>query len=368
MQNPIKILLSSMIALLLTSSLIAQAPSKSEERLNKRMEHLKKALELNDAQVAEINELFKKQGNTKAEIFMRGERIDATQRAAMKKEFETGLKKVLTEEQFQKFQEMPKRNRGHKRHGAKGHHKGMKSAYKEKITPILLEQRAKLESKISAEDQKILADIRAERQSHKLERKGLSREAIKAKKEAHKNNPNRIKLQELSEKYSADIEPLLAEVKEEIKAIKQEFRKEHKGKGKHKGAAKHRKAHQGDKGDEAAEHQKRHQHKKYAHFLLLDPSKSADQQIEAFATISNVSIYPNPSQGISQIEYELTQAGSVLIELRDNKGQLVYTIEQAEKTAGQHKVAVNLEQYSSGIYLVVLTDGLGNVVSEQLVK
>jgi len=375
MQNPIKVFLSTILAIFLTSTLIAQAPSKAQNRATKMLERLTERLDLSEAQVKQVSEIISKQQQQRAESATQEERPSKQQRKEMKIAFEKEMKTILNEEQFTKFQEMPKHKRGHKgkgKHGlkGKGKHKEMRMLHKEKITPILLEQRAKLETKISAADKETLETLRVAHQNRKLERKAQKgkgqQQDKKERKEARQNDPNHIKLKELTQKYSSDIEPLLAAVKEEIKTIKQSMKEEKKGKKgeRTKGQRAHKK-----EGDKKIAHQQKRQQRKYAHFLLLDPTKTAEQQIQApLSGISNVTVYPNPSPGISQVEYELEEGGEVLIELRDQKGQLIQTIEQSIKTAGKHKAVVNLERYNAGVYLIVLTDAQGNVISEQVIK
>ena len=279
-----------------------------------------------------------------------------------------------------------KGRKGGKRHGE------MKAFKNEKIKPIMLEQRVKLESKISDADKVTLAqlrvDIKKDRAEYKAKRKAYRKSSDKKerpdqaemekRKAERKNNPNRIKVLELVEKYKAEIEPLITEVEPKIKALKEEMKAECGGDcgGKGGKGSKGRKGAKGKKdwngADKGAYIEKR-KNKRYAHFLLLDPNedvkvKAKKRPGKSNASISKVKVYPNPSQGISQIEYELKTPGMVSVELHDKEGNLIETVEKAEKPAGKHKTSINFGNYTVGVYYVVLKDETGNIVSRKVIR
>lgn len=380
MRNSIKSFLLIFAAVLFTGVLFAQRSHKDtnpEERATKMAERLTTALDLNDAQTTKIKAVYLKYGERKQAMRSQKKEGDREQmKTAMKQmrsDLDNEIKAILSAEQFKQYQEMPRPSHRKGRHGKKGG-KDRKAFHNEKVKPIMLEQRAKLESKISKEDKATIAQLRVDLKQERQDRKkikGQKRERPdKAEREKRKaereSNPNFIKLKELTEKYSAEIEPLLAEVKEEIKALKKEQKGERKkGKGA-KGEKPCEDCKEGKrKGD--GEHKARHKDRKYAKFLLLDPEQKQAQN-ERISAISEVSVYPNPSQGISQIKYQLKTDGNVLIELHDKEGNLVDTIENTRKAAGSYKTPVNLGKYTVGIYYIVLIDENGNKVSKKVIR
>ncbi|MFT5384467.1 MAG: hypothetical protein ACI81W_001868, partial [Saprospiraceae bacterium] len=200
-----------------------------------------------------------------------------------------------------------------------------------------------------------------------------SREEMDKRKVERENNPQHIKLIALTEKYKADIEPLLAEVALQIKALKDEMREEMKGGKGEKGrkGGKGAEGHGKMEGKDKSGHLEKRENRKYAHFLLLDPNeaiKAEKRPGKSNSSIAKVKVYPNPSQGISRIEYELKTPGMISIELHDKTGNLIETIERAEKAAGNHEAAVNFSKYTVGIYYIVLKDANGGVISKKVIR
>ncbi len=393
MRNSIKNYCLIFLAILFTSTAFAQRDQKDfnpEKRATKMTERLTEALNLNEAQVKKIKTLHLKYAERMHSIRSEKEADDRSQKRAamqqMRTDIEAEMKTILSEEQFQTFQSLPKRGhhgKGHHRHGKnmhgkKGseHHKKMKTSRNEKIKPLMLEQRAKLEANISAEDKIIIAELRAERKKRRAEHKAKKEARKKAfekgaapdfeKRRKHRmereHNPSHKKLMALTEKYKASIESLFTEIEPQLKAIKEEA----------KAACKEdcptEKKRTGKKG-----FKEKHQTKKHARFLLLDPNKSLEEKADkrprkSKSLISRVNVYPNPSQGISQIEYTLKEASMVTIELHDKEGNLIETIEKVEQTAGLHKTTVNFNNYTLGIYYIILKDASGEVISKKVIR
>jgi periplasmic protein CpxP/Spy len=395
MRNSIKICLIAFAAIIFTGSLFAQRDKKDftpEDRATKKTERLTETLNLDAAQAEKIKAIHLKYGERMHALRAQDttDKDQSQKKAAMQQirtEIDAEIKTVLTTDQYQKFQEMPKRGH-HKGKKGRGHDNKRNAFHQEKIKPIMLEQRAKLESKITAEDKATLAQLRTDIEKDKAEHKAKreeynkssdkkerpDREQMENRKAESKNNPNRTKLIALAEKYKADIEPLFAEVEPQIKALKEEMKKEcgEKGQGNHqeRGARcdKGKKEMKGQ--DENANFEKR-ENRKYAHFLLLDPNKEVKakkRQGKSDTSISNVKVYPNPSQGISKIEYELKTPETITIELHDKEGNLVETIERAEKATGNHEATINFSKYTVGVYYVVLKDAKGTIISKKVVR
>ncbi len=390
-----------MLALLVSVSIFAQrGKGDPEARATKMTERLTEALSLSDEQAKEIKAIHLKYGERMKAMHEQEDRDGM--RAAMKQmrsDAEQEIKAILTEEQAAKFDEMPKRGhrkggKGHKGHKvSKEQHAAMKQIKDEKVMPILLEQRAKLESKISATDKQRIAELRievdAKKEAKKAEMKARradrekgerpSEEEIaerkaahKAKREAMKNDPLRLEVKALVEKYQSDIEPLLAEVEPELKAIKEEAKANFKeGRG-GEGAKKGRKGKGKRKGknewseEEKAEYKANKALRHQARFLLLDPNASV--QVSESNLISDIKVYPNPSLGESQLEYTLKSAGEVTIELHDKSGNLLKVVDNLQQTAGKHKTTINFSQYTTGIYYVVVKDANGKAISTKVIR
>ena len=85
-----------------------------------------------------------------------------------------------------------------------------------------------------------------------------------------------------------------------------------------------------------------------------------NEEIQIEQTL-NIEIYPNPSiisQGMqTAISYEISQNTDVLLQIFNIKGQLVETIENGYKNAGEHNALWNVSKYNSGIYLYKISFG-----------
>ena len=80
-------------------------------------------------------------------------------------------------------------------------------------------------------------------------------------------------------------------------------------------------------------------------------------------------IYPNPVSENSVLEYSLTQAEEISIEIFDAQGKLVSTLQKNQlQTEGQHQQQLNLpNNLASGTYFIVLSTAQGKV-SVEIVK
>lgn len=397
MKKILQISILMLILLVSVHSFAQRGKGDPETRAAKMTERLTEALELSDEQASEIKAIHLKYGERMKAMHEQEDRSEMrTAMKQMRSDAEQEIKGVLTAEQAAKFDEMPKR--GHRKGGkgrkvSKEQRAAMKQLKEEKIMPILLEQRAKLESKISAADKQRIAELRveaaakkeakkAEMKAHRTERKKGERPseeeiaerkaAHKAKREEMKNDPLRLEIKALTEKYQSDIEPLLAEVEPELKAIKEEAKANFKEGRKGQGAKQGRKGKRKGKGkkewseDEKADHEAMKALRHQAHFLLLDPN--APIPSSSSSLISDIKVYPNPSMGESQLEYTLKSAGAVTIELHDKSGNLLQVVDNLEQAAGKHKTTINFTQYTTGIYYVVVKDANGKAVSTKVIR
>ena len=67
---------------------------------------------------------------------------------------------------------------------------------------------------------------------------------------------------------------------------------------------------------------------------------------------NNISIYPNPNNGLFYINFNQLDYSNVRVEIINNLGQTIYQIKTVELTN-----EVNLKSYSKGIYYVKINIG-----------
>ncbi len=83
-------------------------------------------------------------------------------------------------------------------------------------------------------------------------------------------------------------------------------------------------------------------------------------------SIPNLTIYPNPTNGVFNLTYTLTNVGNVNISIIDELGQVVYANAE-QRSAGQTNEQINLENISTGIYSLRLQTTSGIKVKKLVV-
>ncbi len=383
-----KIIISSLVMLMiLTGQQIWAQPSPSD-----KIDRLKTELELNDDQVTQLEEIFESRHDEMKSLRSSDEMNQEEKRAAMQN-FRTTMEKeiagVLNEEQLAKFQEIKKERNGErgKRGDKKAHHKHLKDgkgkelhaeikAYKDaNIKPVMLEQRAKLERKISKKDKKLIAEMRVEFEKMKSDRKarfgekgkdGKSRQGQDFKQKNQNESGNikdekREQVKVLVEKYRNDIEPLFAEIsgqqenwEKDIKAIAEKYHKTDSDGKKMERRSNHM---HGDRGEM----------KKMGRFLLLDPNEKI-VEANTQSKVVKINAFPNPASSVTTLEYELLEDGKVLIELRDNKGNLLKMVKDTFLEKGTHQVTISLETYKNELFYIVVKDKNGISTTKEIVR
>ena len=84
------------------------------------------------------------------------------------------------------------------------------------------------------------------------------------------------------------------------------------------------------------------------------PEATNAQLPDKYALNSN---YPNPFNPQTTIRYQLPDAGHVKLQIYDLTGQLVETLVDGSKPAGEYRVIWNAEKTTSGIYFYRLQSG-----------
>ncbi len=291
-------------------------------------------------------------------------------------QYKTSIGQILTEEQKATLEARRAEQRGARQDRMKkmdkeGLRQEMKAYHDQNIRPVMLQQRAKLEKKISAEDKALIADLRAKFEANRQEKQQMkqnpnhSKEDFKALRESHE--AERETLKGLVEQYNEDIDALMAEVKgqqeqwhKDQRAIREKYAP---GQGEGQGKRK-----EGGKGKgEKQKYQPGHhtgmgmhpsgKDMRKGHFLLLDPKAPAEAPAGAAVT-ANANVYPNPAANQMTLEYTLLKAGEVRIELRDKKGNLVRVAEEDPKAAGGHSLLIDATQLKDGVYyLTIISQG-----------
>jgi hypothetical protein len=77
------------------------------------------------------------------------------------------------------------------------------------------------------------------------------------------------------------------------------------------------------------------------------------------AMLSNVSIFPNPSNGLTTISYYLKTTKTICVELIDINGKKVKQLSNDNQSVGDHSEILNLHGVSTGVYFIrISSDGV----------
>ena len=68
--------------------------------------------------------------------------------------------------------------------------------------------------------------------------------------------------------------------------------------------------------------------------------------------VENVQLYPNPAQNTAYFNYHLIKPTSVKLNVYNALGQLMTQIDKGKQTTGQYNVALDVQNYAKGMYLL----------------
>jgi Spy/CpxP family protein refolding chaperone len=382
--------------LFLSLALMAQPRQHHQPRpqLLNAIEKMGPELELTAAQQSQLAELNADFKADLAKLKAQNAEEPSADRAAYRslmQEYKTSINEVLTEEQQTKLQQYQQEQRGkYQQRGNKSDKKGMRSEMRsyrdENIAPVMLQQRAKLDAKLSTEDQAELAELRLKFKAAREEMRQLRQQEGPARSEAARQlrearQPDRDALKALVEKHDADIEKLMAEIEPQQEQWQKDMREISKkyrpGEGS-KGGSAHRSGKKGKQWEGKKGEGKPQQGMKQGsasvrpamakgRFLLLEPN-SADGAATAKTQVANLSAFPNPASSEVGIKYDLEKDADVRLEIRDRDGKLLRTINQPRLKAGAQMQMVDMSQLPDGVYYLAVISQNQQLVTKVVVS
>jgi hypothetical protein len=79
-----------------------------------------------------------------------------------------------------------------------------------------------------------------------------------------------------------------------------------------------------------------------------------------FASVNEITVYPNPATSVTNVNFNLAEASKVNITLLDATGKVVNNVTDAAMTAGKQSVQVNTSNLATGSYLVKIATDKGS--------
>ena len=104
-------------------------------------------------------------------------------------------------------------------------------------------------------------------------------------------------------------------------------------------------------------------------YVEAGPISTSTEPLDGPTRTALTSIYPNPFNPTTRIQWEMAIAGQVQIEVYDMLGRRVVELVNDNRPAGIHSIELNARNLSSGIYQVrMVSDGQVNTRSITLIK
>ncbi|MFZ4399811.1 MAG: Omp28-related outer membrane protein [Bacteroidales bacterium] len=79
-------------------------------------------------------------------------------------------------------------------------------------------------------------------------------------------------------------------------------------------------------------------------------------------------VYPNPATENMQVNFNLTAAKKVDIQIYNNLGVMVYSSNEGQMTSGEHAVEINVSDLAKGIYFLRLKAGENNIAKKIVIQ
>ena len=359
-------------SMLINASLFSQADRENKTGDFPHLQMLTEELDLTDDQVKQLESLFlEKREAAKAlrEESKEFQRLKRAERKEMKLASKEEMKEILTEEQFAKLETLHKEKRKARKEKGKKMKSEMRAFHKKEMHPDLKKWRAEFDEQIAAEDKLLIEELRQSKHEIRAKIKelkdsarnddNLDRQEMKERIKALKDEfqPRKEDLKYLVEKYKEPVKELFDEHKEEMQSWKKEMREIRE---KNRNEMKEGKAR---KGKSPKKRDRKRFKKKFgpAMFLLLDP-EATDDFGEAPSEIKksmNLKAFPNPSHSQSMVEFDIEQDGHYRLDLIDPSGTLVETFINKNLEAGKQQLEIDLTNFKGNTYHLRLSGPVG---------
>ncbi len=242
----------------------------------------------------------------------------------------------------------------------------VKAYMESKVLPVLRTRRQKLEAELTNQEKQQISALRE--QMHTLRKAGKEKrvgsrntrgeertEAEKAAMSAERKKRKQLmsEVMAIADQHEATIEKLLAGIEEQQQQWKADIRAIMEASGTERA--------QGDTPGRQGRGRRQHamQINDPASFLLLNPNAKTLEEIEG----SHSSLYPNPVNGESVLEYQLEEKGPVIITVFDDKGIPVKSLVYEIQDKGPYKVSMEANELKAGTYLYLLSTARGTETS-----
>ncbi len=270
----------------------------------------------------------------------------------------------------------------------------IQSYVQENVLPVLQVKRTELDAKLSSEDQEALDALRTQAKQQGENAKSFHQEIRKireeggtltdaqkiqwadfhlSKEELHKSvreiaARNQAALQEVFASFELERE----QWKEDLNALKEEFKDDKRSDGQNKQFR--------TQGKDGKNGQRGHRGRKHGFgkleklmrpegFLLWDGTMPTARSWEADEEISEVMAYPNPAGSTpSNISFSTASAGKVQVYVLNSQGETVKTLLNQKVDAGEHTIVLNTDNLENGTYFYKIVTQKGTTTKRFVVR
>lgn len=109
--------------------------------------------------------------------------------------------------------------------------------------------------------------------------------------------------------------------------------------------------------------------------VLSDIQTAIDNALAAANGVSEnqespfeLNVYPNPADHFITLDFTLNKMSDVKIEITNVLGETVKSDSYSAKQSGTHKINMDLDAYSSGVYFVKMTDGISTQTRRMVIS
>ena len=82
-----------------------------------------------------------------------------------------------------------------------------------------------------------------------------------------------------------------------------------------------------------------------------------------------INLAPNPARDFSTLSFELLEAENLELKVYDLIGNLQETVlTETPYSAGQHRINIDTENYSAGVYFITVETGKGQLATVKMVR
>jgi Secretion system C-terminal sorting domain len=92
------------------------------------------------------------------------------------------------------------------------------------------------------------------------------------------------------------------------------------------------------------------------------------QGVNEYSNEMGLSIYPNPANEVAKVNFKLTAEASVVLNVYDVAGKLIYTENKGTMAQGNHFSYLNISSFAKGFYTVSVQTSIGNSIVKLIVQ